>query len=229
MLTGRKDELCRTPATYHESMLPKTSLRAERTISRLAARTHPPRPTPLQPRDKRTHYELRHMTPRYDVQMSHSHDKLERREADMSTWLGSVAQEKKRLYGWSTDETIAQSSIDRATWYRWKKISKPGNMPRPQKLDEFCESLGLDPEVPYGILGWGRPSVRVQPPEVPQEPETGIARRKRLIQARLDQQPPAEERRELEIALVQIEAAERMQDAADAAADKALERSRRSA
>jgi hypothetical protein len=151
----------------------------------------------LQPRDKRTQYEIRHIAARYDDDMSQPHDTLEQREAAMAAWLNGVAKEKKRLYGWSTDETIQRSSIDRASWYRWKKISQPGNMPRPQKLDEFCESLGLDPAIPYGILGWGRPAER-QPKAEP-EPESEIDRRIRLLRIAIDRPGiEAEERQELD-------------------------------
>lgn len=184
-------------------MLPKTSHRHERTLARLKERTRPAGRTPLHPRDKEAAFESRQVKLAYAQEMSQAHDTLARREAEMARWLSSVAAEKKRLYGWNTDETIDRSPIDRATWYRWKKISKPGNMPRPAKLDEFCSSLGLDPEVPYQILGWGRPSAK--PAELPEPepiPADSLDRRIRLIEARLDQDPPAEERRRLETLLV---------------------------
>ena len=184
-------------------MLPTTSHRTERVLDRLAVKTRPKRQTPLQPRDKRPHYDLRKLHIRYDGGVSQPSDNLEVRERDFATWLMDVAREKLRLYGWSTDETIERSSIERATWYRWKKISKPGNMPRPQKLDEFCESLGLDPAIPYGILGWGQPAKRLEapaPPPVQAQPDLDrmIAR----IEIRLGQKPPTPERRELELKLV---------------------------
>jgi hypothetical protein len=127
--------------------------------------------------------------------MSQAHDTLMHREQELARWLNWVAAEKKRLYGWNTDTTIERSSIDRATWYRWKKISKPGNVPRPVNLDEFCKSLGLDPEIPYRILGWGKPSPK--PADLPPS-ESPLERQIRLIKTRLDQDPPAEERRRLE-------------------------------
>lgn len=155
--------------------------------------------------------------------MSQPHDTLEKREHDMAAWLTSVAREKKRLYGWSTDVTIDNSSIDRATWYRWKRISKPGNMPRPQKLDEFCQSLGLDPEIPYGILGWGRPAST--PKFAESEPESELDRRINLLRIAIDRPGiKVEERRELEVQLARLQAAKQMNDDAMAAADEALKR-----
>lgn len=151
--------------------------------------------------------------------MSQAHDTLMHREAEFARWLDWVASEKKRLHGWSTARTIDQSSIDRATWYRWKKISKTGNMPRPVNLDQFCQSLGLDPETPYRILGWGKPSS--QPVELP-DSESPAERQMRLIRLRLSQNPPTKERHELEIALVQLRASERMQADAVSAAEEAL-------
>jgi hypothetical protein len=140
--------------------------------------------------------------------MSQAHDTLKRREAEMARWLSWVAAEKKRLYGWTTAETIEHSSIDRSTWYRWKRISNPGWMPKPATLDEFCASLGLDPEVPYQILGWGRPSEKpVQLPESEPVPAESLDRRIHLIEVRLSQDPPAEERRRLEVLLVRAKRA----------------------
>jgi hypothetical protein len=203
-------------------MLSTSSHRTERVLDRLSARTRPRKQSPLQPRDKRSQYELRHQYPSYDEPMSQSHDTLEKREQELAAWLTSVAREKKRLYGWSTDDTIDHSSIDRATWYRWKKISKPGNMPRPQKLDEFCQSLGLAPEIPYGILGWGRPATGLQP--VP-EPESELDHRIGLLRIAIDRPGiKVEERRELEVQLARLLATKQMNDDAMAAADEALRR-----
>jgi hypothetical protein len=195
-------------------MLPKSSQRHERTLARLRERTRPAGRTPLQPRDKRTAFESRHLKGEYAHAMSQAHDTLMRREAEMARWLSWVAAEKKRLYGWTTDETIDRSSIDRATWYRWKKIAKPGNMPRPAKLDEFCSSLGLDPETPYQILGWGRPSAKPIALPAP-EPEVDLDLYIRRIQIRLDQDPPAAERRELELKIVRARRARDAQRLAD--------------
>jgi len=206
-------------------MLPTTSHSTERVLDRLAARTRPKRQTPLQPRDKRSQYELRKLHIRYDDEMSQRSDSIEEREKAFATWLSDVAQEKLRLYGWSTDETIERSSIERATWYRWKKISKPGNMPRPLKLDEFCESLGLDPAIPYGILGWGQPAKRFTAPEPEPAPESDLDRRVRLLGIALDRPGiGSDERRELEIQLMRLQAAQQMNDDAIKAADEALKR-----
>jgi hypothetical protein len=208
-------------------MTPRVSLRTERVLTRTGARLRPTPQSPLQPRDKRPQYEIRHIAARYDVTMSQAHDTLEEREAQMAAWLTSVAKEKKRLYGWTTEETIERSSIDRASWYRWKRISKPGNTPRPQKLDEFCESLGLDPAIPYGILGWGRPAERRPQPKPEPEPESEIDRRIRLLRIAIDRPGiKPEERQELEVLLVRLLAEQRSMDDAIKATDKALKRHR---
>lgn len=212
-------------ATYYVVMLPRISHRAERTITRLAARTHPPRPTPLQPRDKRPHYDLRMHRVRYDDEMSQPHDSIYERERELAAWLTGVAKEKKRLYGWTTDDTIDESSIDRATWYRWKKISRPGNMPKAKKLDEFCQSLGLDPSIPYGILGWGQPSKKFQASTAATEPVSELDHRINLLKVALDRPGiRSEEQRELEVQLVRLLAAQRANEDALKAADEALRR-----
>jgi len=180
-------------------MIPTTSHRTERVLERVSARTRPFRQTPLQPRDKLSTFELRHLKRAYARTMSQPHDNLMEREQEFARWLNWVAAEKKRLYGWNTDTTVERSSIERATWYRWKKISKPGNMPRPVNLDEFCKSLGLDPEIPYRILGWGKPSPKRADLPLPESP---LDRQIRLIKAILDRNPPSEERRRLERAYV---------------------------
>lgn len=208
-------------------MLPTTSHRTERVLDRLAARTRPPRQTPLQPRDKRPHYELRHMQASYDGQMSQAHDTMKHRELEMAAWLTSVAREKKRLYQWTTDETIDHSSIDRATWYRWKKLSKYGHMPSAPTLAEFCESLGLDPSVPFRILGYTRSEAEAFVPEP--DPVSDIDRRIQLLMIAIDRPGiPREEQRELEVRLVRLRAAKEASDEAMDAADEALKRHRAS-
>jgi hypothetical protein len=205
-------------------MLATTSHRTERVLDRLAARARPRRQSPLQPRDKRTQYEIRLVRGRYDDEMSQPHDNLMQRERDMAAWLTAVAREKKRVYGWSTDETIDSSSIDRATWYRWKKISRPGNMPKAPTLVAFCQSLGLDPAEPFRILGYTTADVEA-PTVVLPDPESHIDRRIRLLRIAIDRPGiKPEERQELEVQVVRLLAEKRSMEDAIKAADKALKR-----
>lgn len=143
----------------------------------------------------------------------------------MAAWLTGVAKEKKRLYQWTTDETIEHSSIDRATWYRWKKIAKYGHMPSAPTLVEFCESLGLDPSVPFQILGYTRSDVETAAPE----PVSDIDQRINLLRIAIDRPGIGrEEQRELEVELVRLMAAKRSGEEAIKSADEKLRRRRAS-
>jgi len=66
---------------------------------------------------------------------------------------------------WSRSKVIQESGVSRSAVYRWKDSGDNGQFPEPELLDRFCSNLYralpnplLDPAVPYGILGWGRPA-----------------------------------------------------------------------
>lgn len=194
-------------------MVPPITYRTERLLKRTAARRRPESRNQWQARDKKSTYERRHRSGKYARGMSQAHDNMKHRERDFARWLDWVASEKKRDEGWSTEETIGHSSIDRSTWYRWKKISRPGWMPKPATLDEFCSSLNLDPTVPYRILGWGRPSSPRPAPTPPSQPDLDLIIRR--IELRLKQDPPTKERRALELRLVRARRARDAKKLAD--------------
>lgn len=82
----------------------------------------------------------------------------------MSAWIESVFILFRDQLDWSRSQVIKQSGVSRSAVYRWKDSTENGQNPEPQLLDRFCANLHkeiasplLDPAVPYGILGWGKP------------------------------------------------------------------------
>lgn len=168
------------------------------------------------PRDKAAHFDRRPYEPKYHLSMSRGKDTVrypERVEA-LAGWIDQVFAIFKERLRWSKSKVIDASGVSRASVYRWRDTSENGQFPEPESLDKFCANLYqhlpiplLDPEIPYGILGWGKPgamaAARVKGRSDGRQ-ESDLDRQIRLIQARLDQGPPDEERRRLERLLLRV-------------------------
>lgn len=118
------------------------------------------------PRDKAPTRLRKGKTPRYRLTMSLGKDTVrypERAKA-FARWIDQVFLLFKDRLDWSRSKVIEESGVSRSSVYRWKDISENGQFPDPEILDRFCANLYqklksplLDPAVPYGILGWGKP------------------------------------------------------------------------
>lgn len=82
----------------------------------------------------------------------------------LANWLNQVFRLFKNNLGWSQQRTMSESTVSSSAIFRWKDTSEKGQFPEPETLDRFCATLYekfasplLNPEVPYGILGWGKP------------------------------------------------------------------------
>jgi len=112
------------------------------------------------------------------------------------------------------EEAASCGGISRNQTYQWEGRGKKGySRPTADKLKAFCIGNGLDWHVPFRIFGWNTSAAGQQ--------EQGLDAKIRRLEVRLSQSPPADERRELEIALV---AARRMRDSGAAMIDEVLEK-----
>jgi hypothetical protein len=87
------------------------------------------------------------------------------RAVQFAYWLERVFKLFKNNLGWSQAKTMDASTVSSSAIFRWKDTSEKGQFPEPETLDRFCAKLYekfpspvLNPEVPYGILGWGKPA-----------------------------------------------------------------------
>lgn len=120
-----------------------------------------------------------------------------KRAQDLAEWVEAVFLLFENQKGWSRSKVIGASGVSRSAVYRWKDPSANGQFPEPPLLDRFCanlyehlESPLLDPSVPNGILGRGRPaataSARVDAlvAQTPTALEGKIRRVKRILKGR---------------------------------------------
>lgn len=115
-------------------------------------------------------------------------------------WIGQQFRDLKER-GVSRTKAAETGQVSRNQTYEWEGRGQKGfSKPRPETIKTFCIKNGLDWRIPYRIYGWdtaGRSHA-----DIPEESD--LVRRVRLIDIRLSQNPPAEERRRLERAKVAI-------------------------
>lgn len=119
------------------------------------------------PRDKKPTRQRKPKERRYVLSMSPGKDNElvpERAEA-LAAWIEQVFALFKERKSWSKEKVIQKSGVSRSAVFKWKTTAGSRRKPDPDLLDRFCANLHaelpsplLDPSVPYGILGWGRPS-----------------------------------------------------------------------
>jgi hypothetical protein len=105
--------------------------------------------------------------------MSRGNDKPARKNPEwtperaqgLADWVEAVFELFKSRKGWSRSKVIEKSGVSRSAVYHWKDTSENGQFPEPPVLDRFCSNLYqelasplLDPSVPNGILGRGKPA-----------------------------------------------------------------------
>lgn len=85
--------------------------------------------------------------------------------------------------GWNGTTVAARTGLSRQTINRWVRGDWSTD-PEPARVVAFCEGLGIDPTIAFGILGWDR-SVRERPqpqqePPPPMDPDVEALLRKLL-------------------------------------------------
>jgi transcriptional regulator with XRE-family HTH domain len=72
---------------------------------------------------------------------------------------------------WNGSEVARRTGISRQTINRWVR-GDWANDPEPARVVAFCEGLGINPTVAFGILGWDRSATaRPAPPPPPMDPD----------------------------------------------------------
>lgn len=121
-----------------------------------------------------------------------------------SDWVKRVLRSMKEENGWGITRVAKEAGVSRALLTNWRDGKWSQGKPTRESVERFCDNLRLSKEEPFGYLGFSlsprEAAQTAKARDVP--PETDLDRRIRIIQARLDQDPPTEERRRLERLLV---------------------------
>lgn len=139
-----------------------------------------------------------------------------------SRWVRRVLRKLKDEHGWGITRVAQEGGVSRGMLTNWRDANWTQGKPTRVSVEKFCDNLNLKKDEPFGHLRFALDPARNAKESnlIESEPEdAGLDHRIRLIELRLSQNPPAEERRELEIALV---AAKRIRDSGSAMIDEIL-------
>jgi transcriptional regulator with XRE-family HTH domain len=67
---------------------------------------------------------------------------------------GALAQARS-TQGWNGSEVARRTGLSRQTINRWRRGEWTSD-PEPTRVVMFCETLGIDTDTAFGILGWHR-------------------------------------------------------------------------
>lgn len=88
-----------------------------------------------------------------------------RRQA-FATFVRKALADARSMRMWNGSEVARRTGISRQTINRWVR-GDWSNDPEPARVVAFCEGLGIDPPVAFGILGWDRSTPARPAPEPP--------------------------------------------------------------
>jgi hypothetical protein len=85
-----------------------------------------------------------------------------RRQA-FATFIRKALTDARAVRGWNGSEVARRTGLSRGEW---------ATDPEPARVVAFCEALGINPTIAFGILGWDRSaSARPTPPPPPMDPD----------------------------------------------------------
>jgi hypothetical protein len=138
--------------------------------------------------------------------------------AGFSRWVQRALKTLKVEKRWGITKIADEAKVARSTITLWRDGDWSKGAPTRQAVEKFCDNLKLKKEEPFAYMRW-----ELEPRERPRRdeemfepaPEHDLDRLVRRIQLRLDQNPPASERQELELNLVRARRARDAQRLAD--------------
>lgn len=90
------------------------------------------------------------------------------RRLQFADWVTHVTDRLRADNRWTMRQLIAQSGVGKDAIYAWKRGDWSEGPPKPAKVADFCDHLGLDVAEPFRILGLIRtrkPRPAAQPPQ----------------------------------------------------------------
>jgi len=119
------------------------------------------------------HYKARSDPPKpgnwsYRRQVS---DRAQGRKIAFAAFVRKALEDARTTRAWTGTEVSRRTGVSRQTINRWVR-GEWASDPEPQRVVAFCEGLGLDPSVAFGVLGWDRTaSARPAPSAPPMDPD----------------------------------------------------------
>jgi transcriptional regulator with XRE-family HTH domain len=88
-----------------------------------------------------------------------------------AAFVRKALSDARGVRGWNGSEVARRTGISRQTINRWVRGDWT-NDPEPARVVAFCEGLGLNPTIAFGILGWDRSApARPAPAPPPMDPD----------------------------------------------------------
>lgn len=216
---------CHVYMTYDEVMRHVATARAKRKARTGTLLTRP--------HDNDSTFRRRHAHDRYPVLMSSGHDKsdaLSKFQAGIKSTVAELLSERdEQGKRWTTTSIAKAGNISRNQLYAWmgQGPQRLKRLPDRERVVAFYRGVKKSEERLFQGVGWEFPPnervlPRASPPHGLSDP---IESKIRLLRLALDRPGiGSDERRELDIQLIRLQAAQQMNDDAIRAADEALKR-----
>jgi transcriptional regulator with XRE-family HTH domain len=93
------------------------------------------------------------------------------RHQAFATFVRKALSDARSTRAWNGSEVARRTGISRQTINRWVRGDWSSD-PEPARVVAFCEGLGIDPTIAFGILGWDRSAAsRPTPAPPPMDPD----------------------------------------------------------
>jgi DNA-binding phage protein len=120
-------------------------------------------------------------TPGAPIYLVRARDADGRRQA-FAAFVRKALVDARAVRGWNGTMVAAKTRLSRQTINRWVRADWSTN-PEPARVVAFCEALGIEPVVAFGILGWDRSAAsrpQPQPQTQPMDPDVAALLNKLL-------------------------------------------------
>ncbi|HEX6498387.1 MAG TPA: helix-turn-helix transcriptional regulator [Micromonosporaceae bacterium] len=92
------------------------------------------------------------------------------RRRAFAAFVRSSLADARAHRAWTSSEVARRTGVSRQTINRWVRGDWASD-PEPARVVAFCEGLGINPTVAFGILGWARSTPPPAPEPPPMDPD----------------------------------------------------------
>src|SRR5262249_5153093 len=94
-------------------------------------------------------------------------------------FVRSALSQARSGHGWNGSEVARRTGLSRQTINRWRRGEWTSD-PEPARVVAFCETLGIDTDTAFGLLGWHRTAAipASVDPELPMDPDVAALLRR---------------------------------------------------
>ena len=87
------------------------------------------------------------------------------RKQAFAAFVRKALEDARTVRAWTGSEVARRTGVSRQTIHRWRQGDWSTD-PEPERVVAFCEGLGINVTIAFGILGWDR-SASARPPAAP--------------------------------------------------------------